>query len=751
MDKNRKKTLLRYTVGDFKQTSGRIIPVCKVKELNGKPTLFLEGKPLAGMAFQGGANWPEVNSQIARTGIVIFTPVIPLGWQGPGDFDYQKTDALFAALLKEAPQALILPRISLNPTVAWQKAHPEELCLFHDAPRDPESVKRIFEICKHDPLGWQQGEFTGQSFASQVWKEEASEALLRFLDHVTLAPYAAHIIGYHFSFGISGESQLWGGWPGKFADYSQPMRREFGKWLGIKYGHNINLLRKAWHEEIPSFANVQIPSKQERMHTSMGIFRDIGQEAKVVNYHECMSDITSDNVLYFAKLLKAATDNRTLAGIFYGYILECLSQEPLYGLSGCDKHSDGCYMNNSGHLKVKKILDSPYVDFIAAPSPYPKRSIGEAGGCMTVDHSVILHHKLWFNEADIRTHMSNPDSGFGRVDTAAHSTAVLRREFAYILTHKANLWWMDQGRKWFSDPATLKDIGQMKQIADRALPLNRNPKPVAEGIAVIVDDRSYFYTSLTNELFLPLIYTQRDPLARIGAPYHLYLFDDLANPDMPDYKMYLFLNTFCMDKQQRETISKKVKRAGNVAVWAYASGFLNPHPDIDALAEMTGMKMTIADSNAPFEITMCANNHPITKNIRMPMVFGAKQAIKPRFCVNDPQAVTLGKFADGQAGVAVKEMGQWTSVYIAAPDIPPGLLRGIAETAGVHVYFDQDQVLFADEHFIAIHTNRDVEGILRLPRKADLHDVYADKLIASGKAEVALKIPSNTTVMYQLK
>lgn len=215
--------------------------------------------------------------------------------------------------------------------------------------------------------------------------------------------------------------------------------------------------------------------------------------------------------------------------------------------------------------------------------------------------------------------------------------------------------------------------------------------------------------------------------------------------------MYLFLNTFCMDKKQRETITKKVKRNGHIAVWAYASGFLNPNPDIGALAEMTGMNMSIVDSDAPFVIEIHNKNHSITKNIATPAVFGTKQAIKPRFCVDDPRAVALGKFPDGKTGLAVKEMDQWTSVYIAAPDIPPGLLRGIAATAGVHVYFDQDQVLFADEHFIAIHTNREVKGILRLPIKADLYDVYADKLIASGKNKIALILPANTTVMYQLK
>ena len=64
MDPDRKSSRLRYTVEDFKKTKERIIPLCQVKELNGKPTIFLEGKPLAGIAFQGGAEWTGVNKKI---------------------------------------------------------------------------------------------------------------------------------------------------------------------------------------------------------------------------------------------------------------------------------------------------------------------------------------------------------------------------------------------------------------------------------------------------------------------------------------------------------------------------------------------------------------------------------------------------------------------------------------------------------------------------------------------------------------
>ncbi|MBT9132332.1 MAG: hypothetical protein DDT33_00846 [Firmicutes bacterium] len=728
-----------YTSEDFKKVKGRVIPLCEVKDFNGTPTIFIEGRPLSGMAFWSLPDWDDVNKKMGGTGIVLFTPQIPLGWNGPGKFDYQSVDSLIQCLLKAAPNTLLIPRLELNAPIPWQKENPEELCLYHDAPRDMDSVKNIFSISKHDPAGYQEGQFSSQSFASERWKEDAREALLRFLDHVTLAPYASRIIGYHLTFGISGESQLWGGWAGKFADYSEPMRRAFGKWLQAKYGGDIKKLREVWKEEVASFEKVQIPSKEERLQTSLGVFRNSDTEAKVIDYHEFMSVLTSNDVLFFAKALKEATSNRVLCGVFYGYILECIWDI---------QHT---HMQNTGHLKVKKVLDSPFVDFLSAPTTYCKRSIGEAGGCMSVINSIVLHGKLWFNEADIRTNMSSPDANFGRVATAEHTTAVLRREFAYILTNRANLWWMDQGNGWFSSPVILKDLAQLKNIADDAIRLERKPKPVSEGIAVIVDDRTFCHTTLTNELFRPLIYTQRDLFARIGAPYHLYLLDDLSNPGMPDYKMYIFLNTFYMDAHQRVIVAKKVKQNGNFVVWVYAPGFLIPNPDINALSEMTGMRMLIANEDDSLEVEILDVKHPITDGLNPPYTFGTKDKITPKFYVNDPDAISLGKLPKGKTGLAIKKMDGWSSVYIIAPNIPPALLRNIAKLAGVHIYFDQDQVLYVDEHFISIHTNRDVEGVLHLPKKANVYDIYAGKLVSQGENAVFLKLPANTTVMYQLQ
>ncbi len=59
----------------------------------------------------------------------------------------------------------------------------------------------------------------------------------------------------------------------------------------------------------------------------------------------------------------------------------------------------------------------------------------------------------------------------------------------------------------------------------------------------------------------------------------------------------------------------------------------------------------------------------------------------------------------GKAGLAVKKFENWTSIYSSAGNLPPALLRGIAEYAGLPVVnaFDGD-VTYVNDRLVAVHT-----------------------------------------------
>lgn len=61
-------------------------------------------------------------------------------------------------------------------------------------------------------------------------------------------------------------------------------------------------------------------------------------------------------------------------------------------------------------------------------------------------------------------------------------------------------------------------------------------------------------------LMYPLVTDMRRTLSRSGVPHDFYLLSDIGHRDMPDYKMYVFLNGFPVSPHLREAIRTKTRR-----------------------------------------------------------------------------------------------------------------------------------------------------------------------------------------------
>ena len=60
--------------------------------------------------------------------------------------------------------------------------------------------------------------------------------------------------------------------------------------------------------------------------------------------------------------------------------------------------------------------------------------------------------KLWLDESDHRTHLTDPGAGYGRADTLEETLGVFWREFAEVQTKRAAVSWFDMSGGWFADP-----------------------------------------------------------------------------------------------------------------------------------------------------------------------------------------------------------------------------------------------------------------------------------------------------------
>ncbi len=189
---------------------------------------------------------------------------------------------------------------------------------------------------------------------------------------------------------------------------------------------------------------------------------------------------------------------------------------------------------------------------------------------------------------------------------------------------------------------------------------------------------------------------------------------------MPPYKLYFFLNAFSLDQSRRERLAKELRRDGRTAAWVYAPGYCEPnspprsrggaggegqsalHPD--HMTDLTGFRFGMGDHPWGPLMHLTDFEHPITRGLPQDLFWGTNSRIGPLFHLEDPDATILGQvvYSLGRCkpGFGVKTLpapggGTWTSIYIAAPNVPAPVLRGIARYAGVHLYSEAGDVLYA--------------------------------------------------------
>ena len=717
----------------------------EVRQHNGTPTLFLDGQPtfahyhwLTAPVKPDELTNETAIKEFARSGIHLIAFDVGTGteWTGPAPgrsdhFDFSSLDGRLRRLLKADPDALIHFRIYMEMGEWWNERYPEEREITDD------------------------GEMQNQSYASIVWREEAKDYLRKLVDCLGRTGFADRIIAYQVEAGVCGE---WiknkSSMERHCADFSEPMRRRFRAWLRRQYGDDVAALRSAWVDSGVTFETAEVPSGDEQRLTKHYHFRDPATERQVVDYYENLADLSAEVVIDLCSTVKEATDGNALAGAFYGYLTEISWNDAFFGDPAVE--SEWSTYQRSGHLGLRKVLDSPAVDFIVSPYSYAFRGIGGDGLAMPPSESLRRAGKLYIYEEDSRMHNRfDPD---GRNYAFEHATAIHQRNFAYVLTRGLGVWWFidnPPGKylEWQkSEPEFHPWLERFHALGEWAFSLDRAPQ--AE-VAVLLDDESMFYEDIRNTLSLPLIWHQRHQgLARFGAPYDIYLLQDFIDGRLPPYKLYIFLNAFHLDARRRDGLTSEIRQDGRVALWIYAPGYLGEDPSIDHMTELTGFSFERCDiSWGPF-MRATRFDHEITCSVPPDLFWGTNNSIGPLFHVADDDAVELGQvvYALGRCkpGLCIKEFEKWRSIYCAAPNVPAPVLRGVARYAGVHLYSDSGDVLHANRELLAVHTLPGGIREYRLDRKVEvIYDLYNKKIVArnTDRFEVTHD-PISTSLWY---
>lgn len=719
----------------------------QVKLHNGTPTLFLDGQPaFAGYLWASGPeseSYPmaEVARAYARAGIHLHAFDVGTGgpapeWRGPGDgrrdhFDFSTVAARLGRILDVDPDARFHLRVHLEMGGEqgrwWRELYPAE--------------------CELDSISRR----STQSFASTVWRAQANAFLRAYIAHLQATGLADYVIAYQTGAGhtgewVKGDTSMWD----YCGDYSAPMQQHFRAWLRQTYHDDADTLRTTWANDSVTFENAAVPPAAAQLTTTHQSFRDPRREQAVIDYYRCLADLCSDLIIDFNRTVKEATHGQALAGAFYGYLLELAwnagffseGEDSLYGTT-----------QRSGHLGLAKVLRSPHVDFLVSPYSYGFRGIGGTGCAMPPTESLRLHGKLYIFEEDTRTCLAPRDAGFGRAATLADSRAILQRNCAEVLTRGLGIWWLGHSSHIdpVQEPAFAPLLAQFRALGDFALRLDRAP---AAEIAVLVDDESFYYEALTNDLDLPLIFQQRLwGLPRLGAPSDYYLLQDFIEGRLPPYKLYVFLNAFRLDAARRAALQRELQRDGRVALWIYAPGYIADAPDVAAMTALTGIGFDKGKHVWGPLLHLVDFTHPITAGLPQDLFWGTNSRLGPVFHVEDADATVLGNVVYSQGrcepGFVVKTFPAWTSIYSAAPNIPAPVLRGIARFAGVHLYSEAGDVLCASRQLLGLHTLAGGPRALALPQPVEvIYDLFAEKTVARDTQHFDVTLPPKSTALY---
>ena len=754
-------------------------PVAEVKMHNGVPTVFVSGKPAFYYVAWLPAPTPEIGSDFRRvvkalaerTGVHYYTfengsgrlgPSGPLWIPGPreegGDIcDFTSVGPELRAFTEADPEAKFHLRLFLEmnpewmPDKWWSRLHPEE--------------------CVVNSEGWQPEE----SFASTVWRDDVNDFLRRFIAHIESIGMSDRILAYQINMGTTCEWFKYSLGVGDLCgDFSPPMTRYFRSWLRGKYGGNEDALRDAWQKPDVTFENAAVPGKDMQLHASLYILRDPSHERQVVDYLAAISDLSADLGIDFCKTIKAACDNRSLAGVFYGYWLGFQLNSD-YFRDTTEHPSAHTRLQRTGHLGLHRVLHSPHVDFVTSPMDYGFRGIGGHSSAMQPVHAVNAHGKIYIQENDDRSwHPAFRD--YGACRTVDEFIAVYRRTLAEAFTTNQGSWCtsiplhVQKAEALGGEPVVLphsinvKDLPSeecakfveeytaCREAGDIAMTIDRSP--CAE-VCVLLDEQSFFHQTYLKNLELPLVEWQHvQGLARMGAASEIHILDDFIEGRLRSFKLYIFLNAYQLDASRREKLKNELHRDGRVAVWVYAGGPLNRDFSLDHMTDVTGFRFAMTKTPwGPF-MHVTDFDHPITRDVPQDLFWGTDLNLSPTFYVQDPGARILGNVVHAQGrcaeGLAVKEFPEWRSVFVSAPNLPAPVLRGLARYARAHLYNEDGDVLYACKELLSVHTVRGGKRTFRLPRRVEVVcDLLTKKTLARDTKMFDIELPkASTSVFY---
>ena len=722
---------------------------------NNLPAIFVNNSPILPAMAIGADDFAPANG-FPDAGIRIYQTFyrnefsdgyLHMGWDGEDNFDYSRDEELFAAMLKHNPEGLILPVVGYLNTVPrkWVESNIGEMTFLNT---------RRFGL--------------GPSPASEKFTGKSQEVIRRYIDHFEKSGFRDNIIGYHV---VNGRSFEWLAWDWLrpdmigFDDYSRPMLNEFRRWLKLKYSGDVEMLREAWKDSTADFESAVIPEVSQRFGKNGHVLPGPDEGLRVSDYHTCYAEAWANQAIRFCGAAKDAVSQSKIIAVFNGYnMINC----------------HDTYVQCVGQLAFMKLVKCPHIDVIMAPYSYENRSIEGCHFPQVCESSVMLHGKVFMDQIDTRTAIVRPrQPQWGQPDTVEESIEMMKRDMGAIVTHGTAYQYFDMHKAcndlnypegaphWWSHPQMKSMQMNLSGIARKAF--QTDSSSTAE-IALFIDNGSCLLQNLNRGFGSLFINTQiQYELDKISAPVDRYVLEDF--PAVRDYKFYIFLNAFDIPESSLASIRERVFHRGATALYFYApSCYRNRKLDVDGALECIGISLGMEDKKDYIHIDINGNGHPFTKGLDgknygsdiAPDIYRRTTAYFPQnkelfrfspvFYSIDTDAEILGRLrTNGQAGLCVKKWNNGVVVFSAAPLMPAGLIRNIAHDAGVHLYTEDNDLVYANNNFVFVVSRTDGNKVIHLPSPRNVNDGITGKLMGKNVEDLRIRMSKNETCIFELQ
>ena len=706
------------------------LPKSEVKTFQGVPTWFIDGKPVVNSLYtcrpRLDANERSLayHREIIKKGnfpvyvvgaTVTCDEAAPSSFRGPHNPEefFRIVDFQIRFILDTKPDARIFVWFQQYPSRTFADAYPDELARVEDADQG----------FKYDTPGY--------SYGSETWSRYCEKSVKDFLARILSRPYGSQIVGFMPGFGIFAENNF-GHLDGTRYlsphDFSPAMANFFRKWLLKEYGGDVMAFAAAWGREGFSFAHAQAPTMLQRVPRLGGGFLDPLRQRNVIDYARCESFAILHRVDRQCRAAKEFTDGRIFTCSQIGYL-------------------SGRYH----HREMMPILKSRWLDSFGPAPGYMNRGAGDDIVVNAPVASLMHHNKIFMFQSDVRSHLFTPERHrFGETATPEESVAVYRREFGkYMTTGIIPYQWTF--KRWWEDPKIMEDLPKYDKWMRMSA---RFPRRSAAQVAVVLDPLSlsagieYNYGRSPITAAQHVSFNRNLEWHRLGAPYDLWLLDDLMESgELDRYKVVVFPAQLALTAGQRQAIHEKFERNGRMLVWMYAPGVFRAegvHLDIsDGNTDICGFALeketaphtlVMTPDKAAFKAAFGAgavedrlgwSSTPLYGGFSYKIDYANPKPIPPqvfeaRFLVKDSANVTiLARYEEGGApAAAVRRLPGHTSVFWGAGILNVSAFRAIAAAAGVHLYTDRPAVVYANENFGMVHLKDSGTVHVKLPRKA---------------------------------